>query len=284
MNGKLILLFIALSLTSCRGNSQTQASSNMIPIEKIKEMYSNMHSAGVDTDEKMLYGYFFTNSEPKQLEKVSEQLKKDSFDYVDIYQNEDGLYWLHMERIEIHNANSLFELNKKLYAVADKFKITSYDGYDVGNADKNEAIKRDTYAVPEEFGAKDLMINDMPLLLIANKAFEHFPHKEEYYYFAEIKTNYAVENASKLPTETELEVLNDFEEFIEANLTQNKISNYYIGRTTHNAERVMYFVTNESPKSLLEYISENGNQRKFEYKVTEDKDWKVYSELIDKLK
>ena len=56
----------------------------MITFEKVQEMYTNMHANGVDTDTKMLYGYFFTNVEPKQLEKVSEHLKKDGFEYVDM--------------------------------------------------------------------------------------------------------------------------------------------------------------------------------------------------------
>lgn len=257
----------------------------MITFEKVEEMYTNMHSNGVDTDNKMLYGYFFTNVEPKQLEKVSEHLKKDGFEFVDIYPDETGEYWLHMERIEVHNANSLFELNKKLYAVADDFNVTSYDGFDVGNANKNQPIERDTYVVPEEYGTNDLMIDGIPKLIVANKAFEQFPHKEEFFYFIEIKTKYAIENASKLPAENELEVLDNFEMFIENNLTQNKISNYYIGRTTFNEERVFNLVTNEKEGAdgLLEFIKENGKQREFEYKIIEDKEWKLYSELISTL-
>jgi len=257
----------------------------MISLEKIQEMYDSMHGNGVDTDQKMLYGYFFTNTEPKKLEKVSEELKKDAFEYVDIYPDETGEYWLHMERIETHNANSLFELNKTLYAVADKFQVTSYDGFDVGNPDKGKAIERDTYAVPEEFGTKDLMIEGIPKLIVANKAFEQFPHKEEFIYFIEIKTKYAVENASMLPTNNELEVLNDFEMFIENNLTQNKISNYYIGRTTFNKERVFHLVTNEKDGAtgLMDFIKENGKQREFEYNIIEDKEWQLYSDLISKL-
>lgn len=285
MTKQIILLLITILLTSCKGKSQNKQNSNMITFEKVQEMYTNMHSNGVDTDNKMLYGYFFTNVEPKQLEKVSEHLKKDGFEYVDIYPDETGEYWLHLERIEIHNAKSLFELNKKLYAVADKFKVTSYDGFDVGNADKNQPIERDTYVVPEEFGTKDLMIGGIPKLIVGNKAFEQFPHKDEFYYFIEIKTKYEAENASMLPTNNELEVLNDFEIFIENNLTQNEISNYYIGRTTFNEERVINLVTNEKEGAtgLLEFIKENGNQREFEYKIIEDKEWKLYSDLISTL-
>lgn len=285
MTKQIILLLITILLTSCKGKSQNKQNSNMIAFEKVQEMFTNMHSNGVDTEIKMLYGYFFTNVEPKQLEKVSEHLKKDGFEYVDIYPDDTGEYWLHMERIEIHDANSLFELNKSLYAVADEFNVTSYDGFDVGNADKNQPIERDTYVVPEEYGTNDLIIDGVPKLIVANKGFERFPHKEEFFYFIEIKTKYAIENASKLPSEDELEVLDNFEMFIESNLTQNKISNYYIGRTTYNEERVFNLVTNEKDGAtgLMEFIKENGKQREFEYKIIEDKEWKIYSDLINTL-
>lgn len=286
MNRNLILVFIVLFLTSCAGKSQNKKNSNMIALEKIKEMYDNMHNNGVDTNNDMLYGYFFTNSKPNKLEKVSEYLKKEGFKYVDIYPDDTGEYWLHLERIETHNANSLFDLNKKLYKVAEQFKVTSYDGFDVGNADKNQPIERDTYAVPEKFEVNDFFKNEMPFLIMANKAFEEFPHKEEFLYFIEIKTKYPINDTSKLPTEKELEVLNDFETFIENNLIKNKISNYYVARTTYDSERIFYLVTNEkeNAKGLIEFIKENGKQREFDYQIIEDKEWKIYSDLIDKLK
>ncbi len=257
----------------------------MITIEKIEEMYSNMHNNGVDTDIKMLYGYFFTNSEPEKLKKVSEELKKDRFEYVDIYPDETNQYWLHMERIEIHNAKTLFELNKALYAIADKYGITSYDGFDLGNAEKGKGIERDTYVVPEEFETNDFQKNEMPFLIVANKAFKHFPHKNEFYYFLEIKTKYSIDNASKLPTKKGFEELNDFELFLESNLTQNGIKNYYVGRTTHNKERVFYIVTNEKEgaEGLLKFIKENGNQRQYKYEIIEDKEWNLYAEINKKL-
>lgn len=122
---------------SCNSDSQM----NMIPVEEIEEIYDKMKTDGVNTDTIMLYGYFFTNNEPKGLENVATELKEMNFDYVDIYQDEDSTYWLHMERIEKHNAKSLFELNKSLYKIAEKHKIDSYDGFDIGNADKTKPLK-----------------------------------------------------------------------------------------------------------------------------------------------
>ncbi|MBU3026052.1 DUF695 domain-containing protein [Zobellia galactanivorans] len=257
----------------------------MIALEKIQEIYDHMHSNGVNTDADMLYGYFFTNSEPQTLEKVSELLKSEGFEHVDIYPDDTGEYWLHLERIESHNASSLFELNKTLYAVADKFNLSSYDGFDIGNPDKNLPIERDTYAVPEQFASNDFIIDDLPCLLSANKAFEQFPHKDEFLYFIEIKSKYTVGSASQLPTEEELQDLNDFEIFVENNLTQNKIPNYYVGRTTYNSERTVYLVTNEKEGAtgLMDFLKEHGNQRDFEFNIIEDPEWKIYSELMNRL-
>ena len=286
MNRNLIIVFVLLVFISCARKSQNQQNSDMISLEKIQEMYKSMHNNGVDTDKDMLYGYFFTNSEPNKLEKVSEYLKTEGFKYVDIYPDDTGEYWLHIERIETHNANSLFNLNTKLYKVAKQFKITSYDGFDVGNIDKNKPIERDTYVVPEKFEANDFIKQEKPFFIVANKAFEQFPHKEEFLYFIKIKTKYPVNDISKLPTEEEFEVLNDFEIFIENNLTKNKISNYYVARMTYDSERVFYLVTNEKEgaKRLIEFIKVNGKQREFDYQIIEDKEWKTYSELIGNLK
>ncbi|WP_162628153.1 ribonuclease E inhibitor RraB [Arcticibacterium luteifluviistationis] len=67
----LIILLLTL-MTSCESKSQN----NMIPKEEIVGFFDRMKSNGVDTNTKMLYGYFFTNDEPKKLEIVAEELKK----------------------------------------------------------------------------------------------------------------------------------------------------------------------------------------------------------------
>ncbi|WP_051155475.1 DUF695 domain-containing protein [Winogradskyella psychrotolerans] len=257
----------------------------MIPKEEIIEFFEQMKSNGTDTNTKMLYGYFFTNNEPKKLEKVSQELKKQGFEYVDIYPDETNQYWLHMERIEIHNSESLYSLNKKLYAIADKFSIKSYDGFDVGNADKTKGIERDTYVVPEKFKTNDFEKDGVQFLIIANLAFDQFPHKLEYSIFIEITSEYDIVNTSKMPNETDYAELDELELFIENNLNHNGIKSYYIGRTTCSGERKIYFVTNDKDgaNGLMNFVKENGNKRKFEYKLTEDPKWSLYEEIKVKL-
>lgn len=224
-----------LSLFGCN-NSKSQSTQDKIPLEKIEEMFSNMHSNGVNTDTIMLWGYFFTATKNDNFDKVANELKNKNFEFVETYQADDKSYWLHLERKEIHTAKSLYQLDEELYAIADKYKIT-YDGFDVGNADKDKPIERDTYAVPEQFKTLDYQKDNFPCLLIGNIAFDNFPHKEEFCYFIKITTPYKKDEKVMLPTNEELEELDKFEYFIENNLTQNKIKNYYVFRDTHKGIR-----------------------------------------------
>ena len=281
MAKNLVKILLLILLTSYQSNAQN----DMIPKEEIVKFFDQMKSNGVDTNTKMLYGYFFTNDEPGKLGKVAEELKKQGFEYVDIYPDETNQYWLHVERIEVHNSESLFNLNKELYAIADKFSIKSYDGFDVGNADKTKEIERNTYVVPEEFETNDFEQNGVPFLIIANSAFDRFPHKSEYSIFIEIKCRYDTDNTSKMPNEKDYQELHELELFIENNLNQNGIKSYYIGRTTHSGERVVYFVTNDKDgaNGLMDFLKQNGNKRDFEFQVVDDSDWSLYDEIKVKL-
>ncbi len=240
-----------------------------------------MKANGVNTDTKMLYGYFFTHTEPNKLQTVADELKGLKFEYVDIYQDEEQTYWLHMERIETHTAQSLFELNKQLYGIAAKHNVSSYDGFDVGNPDKTKPIERNTYAVPEEFQANDFFRKGSPFIVITNTAFDNFLHKEEFSAFLTITVGYELDNSSKLPNKTDYQELDEFEAFIENNLTQNSIANYYIGRSTWAGKRTMYFVSNdkENVKGLMDFLKAQDGLRHFDFEVKEDKKWKSYSDL-----
>jgi len=50
---KIIMLTFILGLWGC-GSSKLQSSQNKIPLEKIEEMFSNMHANGMNTDTTML--------------------------------------------------------------------------------------------------------------------------------------------------------------------------------------------------------------------------------------
>lgn len=272
-----------LSLFGCN-NSKSQTIQNKIPLEKIEEMFSNLHSNGVNTDTIMLWGYFFTSNKKVNFDKVANELKSKNFDFVEIFQAEDKSYWLHLERKEIHNAKSLYQLDEELYAIADKYKIT-YDGFDVGNVDKNKPIERNTYAVPEEFKTLDYQKDNFPCLLIGNTAFDKFSHKEEFCYFIKVTTAYKKDEQVMLPTNEELEELDKFEYFIENNLIQNKIENYYVFRDTHKGIRNFYIATNDKTGAteVLNLIKSSGQQRIFDFEILTDKNWDLYNEFRKKV-
>lgn len=274
---------LILNLFGCN-NSKSQSMQNKIPLEKIEEMFSNMHANGVNTDQIMLWGYFFTSTKKDKFDQIAKELKSKNFEFVEIFQAEDKSYWLHLERKEIHNAKSLYELDEELYAIADKYKVI-YDGFDVGNVDKDKPIERDTYVVPEEFKTLDYQKDNYPCLLIGNTAFDKFPHKEEFCYFIKVTTPYKKDEKAMLPIDGELDELDKFEYFIENNLTQNQVKNYYVFRDTHKGIRNFYIVTNDKlgATEVINLIKNSGQQRTFDFEIMIDKNWNLYNEFRKKM-
>ncbi len=272
-----------LSLFGC-GNSKSQNKGKKISIDEIQEMFANMKNQGVNTNQTMLWGYFFTSNKKDKFEQVAKELKLQNFEFVEIFQAEDKSQWLHLERKEIHNAKSLFELDEELYKIAEKHEI-NYDGFDVGNVDKNKAIERDTYVVPEEFKTQDFQKDNFPCLIIGNTAFDRFSHKEEFCYFIKVTTSYEKDEKVFLPTNQELENLDKFDFFIENNLTENKIKNYYVFRDTHKGIRNFYMVTNDEKGAakVINSIKNSGKLRTFEFEIVTDKNWDLYNEFRKKM-
>jgi hypothetical protein len=85
-----------------------------------------------NVDGPMLWGYFFMHSEPEPLEKAADFLKTSGYRLVGLNENAPEYFVLHVERVETHSAETLFERNTGLYEVADRFRLDSYDGMDVG--------------------------------------------------------------------------------------------------------------------------------------------------------
>lgn len=277
------MLTFILGLLGC-DSSKLQSTQNKIPLEKIEEMFDNMHANGVNTDTTMLWGYFFTSTKKEKFSQVASELKNKGFDFVEIFQAEDKSYWLHLERKEIHNAKSLYALDEELYEIAEKYKI-NYDGFDVGNKDSDKPIERNTYVVPEEFKTFNYQKDNYPCLLIVNTAFEKFPHKDEFSYFIKVTTYYNKDKNVMLPSEEELEELDKFEYFIEYNLSQNKIKNYYVFRDTHKGIRNFFIVTNDkiAATEVLNKIKKSEKQRTFDFEILTDKKWNLYKELRKKM-
>lgn len=113
--------------------------SKSIYIEQLEEMFSNINeNTDWNTSGNMLWGYFFTHSEPTKLEEAKEVLISKGYTFVDIYlsdkeePSEPDMFWLHVELIETHSPKSLDIRNDELYIFAHEFGLDSYDGMDIG--------------------------------------------------------------------------------------------------------------------------------------------------------
>lgn len=118
-----------------------QVPGKRITIEILHDMFANIEKeTNWDTSGNMLWGYFFTHSEPQKLEKAKKVLISKGYKFVDIYLSEKDepsdpdMFWLHVEKIEIHSPESLDKKNDELYIFAHEFGIDSYDGMDIGPA------------------------------------------------------------------------------------------------------------------------------------------------------
>jgi hypothetical protein len=87
-----------------------------------------------DITRDMVWGYFFVADSTKPLTRLAERLKADGYRVVGDIARHDGseMYWLHVEKIETHSADSLDKRDHELCALAAQFPDAKYDGMDVG--------------------------------------------------------------------------------------------------------------------------------------------------------
>lgn len=119
----------------------------MITKETVEDFFENVNKGDeFDTSEVLLWGYFFLDFDLSKLKSASEKLVSAGYRFVDIFEAEkeneedEQEYYLHVEKIERHDVNSLHKRNSELYDFADANEIDSYDGFDVGNIINTESI------------------------------------------------------------------------------------------------------------------------------------------------
>ena len=110
----------------------------MITLQDLQDMFANMRAQTKwDVDGEMLWGYFFTDPDPKKLERVVAPLTRSGYHFVSLSETDDKTtHFLHVERVEKHTPQSLHARNAEFYRLAQEFGLESYDGMDVGPADK----------------------------------------------------------------------------------------------------------------------------------------------------
>lgn len=117
----------------------SSAGSEMITKDSLVEMFENIsNNTEWDLSSPLLWGYFFTDSKRENLQKSVPGLEAKGYKFVEIFlsekenPDEPDLWWLHVEKIEIHTPDSLFKRNTELYQFAAENHLESYDGMDVG--------------------------------------------------------------------------------------------------------------------------------------------------------
>jgi len=137
----LIFLKIVVLLMSANAAFSQSQGSAVITKPELVEMFENIsRDTKWDMREPMLWGYFFTDSSKERLEKVAPLLEQQGYRFVEIFlsdketESEPDLWWLHIEKVEVHTPDSLDQRNIFFYKFAKDHKVGTYDGMDVGPA------------------------------------------------------------------------------------------------------------------------------------------------------
>ena len=98
-----------------------------------------------NTDEPLLYSFYFVDKDVDKLEKLGNKLDADGYDFVDIFELGDeetgestGEYLLHIDKIEAHTPESLAQRNVEFQKLAGEFGIETYDGWEFGEVGDDE--------------------------------------------------------------------------------------------------------------------------------------------------
>ena len=115
----------------------------MIERAQLVDMFAANRARGEwDMDGPLLWGYFFTSDAPEPLEKAAPALVAKGYRIAEMYTTEDEdvpeLFWLHVEKIETHDIDSLDQRNHEFDAFAAKWGLASYDGMDLGPVPEKE--------------------------------------------------------------------------------------------------------------------------------------------------
>jgi hypothetical protein len=120
--------------TKCLRVSRCDDAKSRITLEQLEGMFENMRTrAKWDTEGDLLWGYFFTDPDPKKLEKVRDRLTRAGYRFVSLRETDDkSTYFLHVEKVERHTPETLHLRNGEFYKLTEEFGLESYDGMDAG--------------------------------------------------------------------------------------------------------------------------------------------------------
>lgn len=65
---------------------------------------------------------------------------KQSYKFVELDKKDNGEFMLHVEKIEQHTRQTLYDKEQKIRQLAANYTVSSFDGFDVGNADPTKPL------------------------------------------------------------------------------------------------------------------------------------------------
>jgi hypothetical protein len=123
-------------------------------LEGIEEIFAEAkREDNWNLDEEMLYSYYFVDTDLDKLDKFGEHLETLGFIPIGIFELGDeetekptGEFLLHIDKVEIHTAQSLAERNVEFTKLAEQFEIAAYDGWEFGEVEfeDDEIIEDET--------------------------------------------------------------------------------------------------------------------------------------------
>ncbi len=124
--GAFVLIFSAWLYVVTPDERDKRAEVNRRVFDSIKE------KSHWDMRKPMLYGFFFTCTRETPLKILGFLLSIGDHRVVDISKDDDkDFYWLHVERIQVHDLNSVSTKDVRLRRIG-AMCISEYDGWDVG--------------------------------------------------------------------------------------------------------------------------------------------------------
>lgn len=103
-----------------------------------------------DTNEPMLYSFYFVDEDPDKLEELGLELEEKGYDFIGVFELGDeeteeatGEYLLHVDKEEIHTPESLAQRNVELQKIADEREVQTYDGWEFGEVGDYDDLEAD---------------------------------------------------------------------------------------------------------------------------------------------
>jgi hypothetical protein len=117
----------------------------MITLQQLEAFFVETratHEAGRSSwsiDDECRWSYFFVDPDREKLLPIADHMEPLGYEIVGMLDPEESddnpVYYLRVDRIEIHSPASLYERNRTMYAIAAQFGVSDYDGMDVGAVD-----------------------------------------------------------------------------------------------------------------------------------------------------